>query len=126
MASFQGSALFDSGPTRVVVQAVSESVRVSRFPGVDGEHHLLMGRPGREVIQEGTLTASTSEQLLDAIGSICDRVGSSGDLVDDLGWVYGDCVLLNFELMGPRRVDAGGKHCADYRLRYRQAVDDVT
>ena len=126
MASFRGSELFDSGPTRVVVQAVTEEIKVSRFPGVDGEHHLMMGRPGREIVQEGTLTAEAGGELLTRIGAISDQVGQRGDLVDDLGWVYGDCVLLSLELVGPRRVDAGGRHCADYRMRYRQPVDDVT
>ena len=126
MATFRGSSLFDSGPTRVVVQAVSEELRVSRFPGIDGEHHLLMGRPGREVIQEGTLTGTSASQLADRIGDICDQVGQRGSLVDDLDWSYADCVLLSFELTGPRRVDAEGRHCADYRLRYRQPVDDVS
>ena len=126
MARFRGNELFDSGPTRVVVQAVTEEMRVSRFPGVDGEHHLMMGRPGREVLQEGTLTGTSGGELLGRIGAICDQVGQRGDLVDDLGWVYGDCVLLSFDLVGPRRVDAGAKHCADYRMRYRQPVDDVS
>ncbi len=126
MASFRGNDLFNSGPTRVVVQAASEDVQVSRFPGINGEHHLLMGRSGRDVIQEGTLTASSASQLLSRVDSICNHVGQRGDLVDDLGWAYGNCVLLSFELTGPRRVDAAGRHCADYRLRYRQPIDDAS
>ena len=126
MASFRGLSLFDSGPSRVMVQAVAEEVKVSRFPGLDGEHHLLMGRPGREVVQEGTLTASSGSELLTRTGAISDQVGARGTLEDDMGWVYGDCVLMSFELAGPRRVEANGRHCADYRLRYRQPVDDVS
>jgi hypothetical protein len=125
MARFRGMALFDSGPTRVMLTAVEEEVQVSRFPGIDGEHHLVMGRPGHDVIQEGTLTAASGSELLNRMGAICDQVGQRGDLVDDLGWTYADCVLLRFELAGPRRLDAGGRHCADYRLRYRQAMDEV-
>ncbi|GEM_PF-1265090 len=126
MASFRGLSLFDSGPSRVMVQAVEESVRVSRFPGLDGEHHLMMGRPGREVVQEGTLTASSGSGLLERMGAISDQVGERGTLVDDLGWTYADCVLMSFELVGARRVEASGRHCADYRMRYRQPLDDVT
>ena len=126
MASFRGNDLFDSGPTHVVVQALSEEIRTSRFPGIDGEHHLMMGQPGRRVVQEGTLTASSGGQLLSRTGAISAQVGQRGALVDDLGWTYGDCVLLSFELTGPRRVDAAGVHCADYRLTYRQPIDNVS
>ena len=126
MASFRGSDLFDSGPTRVVVQALVEEIRASRFPGIDGEHHLLMGQPGRQVIQEGTLTASSPGQLLSRTAAISAQVGQRGNLEDDLGWTYADCVLLSFELTGPRRVDAAGVHCADYRLTYRQPINDVS
>ena len=126
MTRFRGSALFDSGPTRVILQAAEEEVKVSRFAGVDGEHHLLMGRGGREVAQEGTLTADTGSALLERIGAICDEVGESGTLADDLGWTYEGCVLVSFELTGPRRVDASGRHCADYQMKYRQATDDVS
>ena len=125
MARFRGLELFDSGPTRVILQAAQEEMRVSRFPGLDGEHHLLMGRGGREVVQEGTVTAGTGTELLERIGAMCDQVGEQGALEDDLGWTYGNCVLVSVEPAGARRVDASGRHCADYRVRYRQAIDDV-
>lgn len=126
MTTYRGLNLFDSGPSRVLAGPTAEEVRVSRFPGLTGEHHLLMGRPGREIVQDGTLTASSASQLLSRWTAVSDQVGQRGELVDGLSWRYADCVLTRCELVGARRVDASGRHCADYRLTYRQPVDDVT
>ena len=125
MATFRGSDLFSSGPTRIVPMGAEERVKTTRFAGLDGEHHLRMGRSGAAVTQQGTLIGTSASNLKTQINALRAQVGERGTLVDDFGFSYADCLMVDVRFDGPRQKDADGKIYQDYTIVYRQADGSI-
>jgi hypothetical protein len=125
MATFRGSGLFGSGPTRIVPADATERVKVSRFPGLVGEHHLRMGRDGALITQTGTLIGTSASNLKTQINDLRAQAGERGTLVDDFGFTYADCLMTDLRFDGPRRKDADGRIHQDYTITYKQAVSSI-
>ncbi len=125
MATFKGTDYFSSGPTRIVPVSTEAEIRTTRFPGLDGEYQMNMGRAGGRITQEGTLIAASASALRTLVNALRAQVGSRGTLVDDLGFSYAGCTLVRVTFSGERRVDAAGNHYADYVAEYRQALSSI-
>jgi hypothetical protein len=126
MATFRGVDLFSPGPSRIIPGATEAEVKITRFPGLDGEHHLNMGRPGATLVQEGTLVATSASALKSRINGLNAQVGERGTLADDFGFSYEDCTMTRVRFHQPRRVDAAGNLYLDYTVEYRQAVSSIS
>ena len=125
MATFKGTDYFSSGPTRVIPVSTEAEIRSTRFPGLDGEYQMNMGRAGGMIRQEGVFVAASAAALRTLVNSLRAQVGSRGTLVDDLGFSYANCTLVRVTFSGERRVDAAGKHYADFIAEYRQALSSI-
>lgn len=125
MATFRGTDYFSSGPSRVIPVTTEAEIRATRFPGLDGEYQMNMGRAGGVIRQEGTLIASSASALRSLINALRAQVGRRGALVDDLGFTYANCTLARVTFAGERRMDAAGNHYADYAAEYRQALSSI-
>ena len=125
MATFKGADYFSSGPSRIVPVATESEIRATRFPGLDGEYQMNMGRAGATLRQEGTLVASGASALKTLVNALRAQVGSRGTLVDDLGFSYAGCTLVRVAFSGERLVDPQGNHYADYVAEYRQALSSI-
>ena len=125
MATFKGSDLFGSGPTRIVPVSTDGEIKVTRFPGLDGEHQLNMGRTGGKIIQQGTLVAASAAGLKTLINNLRAKVGERGTLVDDFAFSYYNCTMTGVTFDGARQVDAEGRHYLDYTVEYRQALSSI-
>ncbi len=125
MATFKGTDYFSSGPSRVIPVTTEAEIRSTRFPGLDGEYQMNMGRAGGTLRQEGTLVAASAAALRTLINALRAQVGSRGTLVDDLGFSYANCTLVRVVFSGERNVDAAGNHYADYSAEYRQALSSI-
>ena len=125
MATFKGVDYFSSGPSRVVPVDTEAEIRATRFPGLDGEYQMNMGRGGATLRQEGTLVASSAAALKTLVNALRAQVGSRGILVDDLGFTYAGCTLVRLSFSGERRVDPQGNHYADYVADDRQALSSI-
>jgi len=125
MATFKETDYFGSGPTRVIPVTTESEIKTTRFPGLDGEHHLNMGRTGGRVLQEGTLIAASAAALMTLINNLRSQVGTRGTLVDDFGFTYANCTMLSVTFDGSRRVDPQGNHYVDYTVAYRQALSSI-
>ncbi len=125
MATFKGVDYFSSGPSRVIPVTTESEIRSTRFPGLDGEYQMNMGRAGGSIRQEGTLVASSASGLRTLVNALRAQVGSRGTLVDDLGFSYANCALVRVAFSGERRVDTAGNHYADYSAEYRQALSSI-
>jgi len=125
MATFNGTDWFGSGPTRVVPVSTGAEIRRTRFPGLDGEYHMNMGRAGGHIVQHGTLIAASAGVLKTLVNSLRSQVGQRGTLVDDFGFSYANCTLVGVTCDGSRRVDPQGNHYLDYTVEYRQALSSI-
>jgi len=125
MATFNGTDWFGSGPTRVVPVSTEAEIRRTRFPGLDGEYHMNMGRAGGRITQEGTLIESSAAALKTALNALRSCVGQRGTLVDDFGFSYYNCTLVSVTFRGGRQVDPQGNHYLDYTVEYRQALSSI-
>jgi len=125
MATFKGTDWFGSGPARVVPVTTEAEIKTTRFPGLEGEHHLNMGRAGGRIIQEGTLIAASAGVLKTLINSLRSQVGERGTLVDDFGFSYYNCTMISVTFAGARQVDPQGNHYLDYMVAYRQALSSI-
>lgn len=126
MASFRGTDWFGPGPTRIVPVSTESEIKTTRFPGLDGEHHLDMGRVGGRLAQSGTLIAANAAALKTLINNLRSQVGKRGTLVDDFAFSYYNCTLIAATFDGSRRVDSDGNVYVDYTVRYRQALSSIT
>lgn len=125
MATFKGTDYFTPGVTRVIPAGTEAEIRATRFPGLDGEYQMNMGRGGATIRQEGTFIASSASALRAQINALRAQVGARGTLVDDLGFSYANCALARVTFSVERRVDAAGNHYADYSAEYRQALSSI-
>ena len=125
MATFKGQNLFSSGPTRIVPTTTEAEIQTTRFPGLDGEYHMNMGRAGGRITQEGTLIAASASALKTAINNLRSYVGTRGTLVDDFGFSYYNCTMIRVTFDGNRQVDPQGNHYVDYTVEYRQALSSI-
>jgi hypothetical protein len=125
MATFKGTDWFGSGPTRVVPVSTEAEIRATRFPGLEGEYHLNMGRAGGRIRQQGTLIAASAGMLLSLVNNLRSQVGQRGTLVDDFGFSYTNCTLVRVTFDGSRRVDPQGNHYLDYTVEYRQTLSSI-
>jgi hypothetical protein len=125
MATFKGQSLFGSGPTRITPVSTEAEVRSTRFPGLDGEYQMNMGRAGGRIAQEGTLIAASASALKSAINTLRSYVGQRGTLVDDFGFTYVNCTMTRVTFDGHRQVDPQGNHYVDYSVAYRQALSSI-
>jgi len=125
MATFKGQSIFSSGPTRIIPTTTEAEIRTTRFPGLDGEYQLNMGRAGARITQEGTLIAASAAALKTAINNLRSYVGTRGTLVDDFSFTYANCTMLRVTFDGNRQVDPQGNHYVDYTVEYRQALSSI-
>ena len=125
MATFKGASPFGSGPTRIVPTTTEAEIRSTRFPGLDGEYQMHMGRAGGRIVQEGTLVAGSASALMTAINDLRSHVGTRGTLVDDFDFAYANCTMVRVTFDGHRQVDTQGNHYADYTVEYRQALSSI-
>jgi hypothetical protein len=125
MATFKGTDWFGSGPTRVVPVSTEAEIKTTRFPGLDGEYHLNMGRVGGRLRQQGTLIAASASVLKTLINNLRSQVAQRGTLVDDFGFSYYNCTMVSVTFDGSRRVDPQGNHYLDYTVEYRQALSSI-
>lgn len=125
MATFKGTDWFGSGPTRIVPVTTESEIKTTRFPGLNGEHHLNMGRAGGRITQQGTLIAASAGALMTLINNLRSQAGQRGTLVDDFGFSYYNCTMLSVTFDGNRRVDPQGSHYVDYTVEYRQALSSI-
>ncbi len=125
MATFKGVDYFSSGPTRVVPVETRADISSRRFPGLDGEYQMNMGRRGGTIRQEGTLISSSAAGLKTLVNALRAQVGTRGTLVDDLGFSYAGCTLSSVRFSAERRVDTQGNHYADYVAEYLQALSSI-
>lgn len=125
MATFKGTDYFGSGPTRIVPVTTESEIKTTRFPGLNGEHHLNMGRAGGRIVQEGTLIAASASALRTLINDLRSQVGMRGSLVDDFGFTYANCTMLSVSFAGNRQVDPQDNHYVDYTVEYRQALSSI-
>ena len=125
MATFKGTNYFGSGPTRVIPVTTESEIKTTRFPGLNGEHHLNMGRAGGRIVHEGTLIAASASALKTLINDLRAKVGERGTLVDDFGFSYYNCTMISVTFDGSRQVDPQGNHYVDYTVEYRQALSSI-
>ena len=125
MATFNGASVFGSGPTRIVPVTTEAEIRSTRFPGLQGEHHLNMGRAGGSIRQEGTLVAASAAGMKSAINALRACVGQRGTLVDDFAFSYYNCTVVSVAFPAARQTDPQGNHYLDYVIEYRQALSSI-
>ncbi|HUU42665.1 MAG TPA: hypothetical protein VMX57_02740 [Planctomycetota bacterium] len=125
MATFKGQSVFGSGPTRVTPVTTEAEIRTTRFPGLDGEYQMNMGRAGGRITQGGTLIAASASALKSAINTLRACVGTRGTLVDDFNFTCANCTMLRVTFDGQRHVDPQGNHYVDYTVEYRQALSSI-
>jgi len=125
MATFKGQSIFNSGPTRVIPTTTEAEIRTTRFPGLDGEYQMNMGRAGGRIAQEGTLVAASASALKTAINNLRTCVGTRGTLVDDFGFSYANCTMTRVSFDSHRQVDPQGNHYVDYSVAYHQALSSI-
>jgi len=125
MATFKGTDYFGSGPTRIAPVTTESEIKTTRFPGLNGEHHLNMGRVGGRVTQQGTLIASSAGELKALMNNLRFKVGQRGTLVDDFGFSYYNCTMISVTFDADRKVDTQGDHYVDYTVEYRQALSSI-
>jgi hypothetical protein len=120
-ASFDGEALFSSGPHAVVAGSPVRRMKDQQFNGLAGGLALDLGDGPREISQAGVLSAASASALAineAAIEAFID--GRTYTLVSPEGTSYPNCRLVEFARLGPPQV--GTAWHQPYRITYRQLV----
>jgi hypothetical protein len=119
MATFDSEQLFGSGPTRFKIGAVELRHAVQQPPGSLGVRLDSQGTQARKITQGGSLIADSSAQLQALADSIEAKLdGLPHTLVDGLGRVWSDTVMLRFD--ADEFVRVGARWKASYRVEYLQ------
>jgi len=123
MASFNGQALFSSGPAAFAVQGWRVATRRDGFPGVDGVRQLVLGARGRKIRQWGYLTSAVAGSLAALIDCIEEYQRSSEPctLVDNYGRSFANAVMTAFTRRPIRRTASG--YIVRYEIEYLQLSD---
>lgn len=119
MSRYNEQELFASGPHTFVVHGLSQRHQSHEQPGADGVRITVAGRSGRGIDQAGTLLADTIDAMqsqLDAIEAA--MTGEPAELIDDLGRVWSNVMMLELKPGAIRRV--GLRLAADYVIHYMQ------
>ena len=119
MIHFHHLNLFDSGPARLHVGALT--LRRAQQPALagDGDHLVTRGREARPITQTGTLLSDSPREMVERLDAIEDLVdGRIHELVDESGRVWRGVVMLRFD---PEPMRAAGARCrVDYSIDYLQ------
>lgn len=121
MSSFDGQALFDSGPYQFHVGGMSLRHVVQDTPGGMGVRLSDLGTKGRAIVQEGDLIADDMgalQGLIDAVEAKVD--GLAHELIDDQDRSWPGVVMLAFEPQPVTRL--GPRWRVRYRIEYLQVV----
>jgi len=119
MTTFDGQALFDSGPARFHIAGLALRHAEQPAPYADGTNVVAQGREARPITQTGTLLADDIKTMHNLMDAIEDRLdGAAHPLIDDTGRSWDDTVMLRF-VPGP--ITAVGPRCrVDYTIDYLQ------
>jgi hypothetical protein len=125
MSAFADQDLFRSGPHRFHVGGLALRHALQQSPAGEGVQLCAQGHAGRAITQTGDLVADDPvalQTLVSAIEALLD--GQAHDLVDDLGRLWPDTVMLAFEPDAPRRL--GPRWAVAYRIQYVQLTPCAT
>lgn len=117
--TFDGEALFDSGPHVILAGGPERRVRDQAFNGLSGGLALDLGEGPREIVQRGVLAATTPGGLAlleAAVEAFVD--GRPYALEGPDGTAWANCRLERFERLGPA-LEGLAWH-RPYRITYRQ------
>lgn len=121
MVTFNNEALFESGPARFSVGPIKLRHAIQHPPGSSGVRVDHQGVEAREIKQSGTLIEDTPEALQSVVDVIEAWVdGLSHTLVDNVGRVWNDTVMLEVDVDPFVRVGARWK--ASYKIKYLQVI----
>lgn len=119
MSSFDGLALFESGPHRFEVGGVALRHVLNETPGGRGVRLSALGQHSRVIRQTGWLVADDVGRLGALIEAVEEKVDGQGyELVDDVGRVWAGVVMVKFEPGGVGRV--GARWGVEYKIEYLQ------
>jgi hypothetical protein len=121
MVTFDNAQLFASGPTRFKIGAVELRHAEQHSPGSLGVRLDSQGTLARKMTQGGSLIADNSVELQTLVDSIEAKLdGLPHTLVDNLGRVWSDTVMLRFD--ADEFVRIGARWKAAYRVEYLQVI----
>lgn len=119
--TFDGDALFSSGPCRLHVGGLALRHVLLDSPGGRGVRVSPQGTRGRAITQTGVLLADTADEMRELARRIEAKLdGHAHDLVDEAGALWANTVMLSFDPgemtgLGPRRR-------MDYTITYVQVL----
>lgn len=121
MVTFDNAQLFASGPTRFKIGTVELRHAIQQTPGSLGVRLDNQGMQARKITQGGSLIADGPAQLQTMVDSIEAKIdGLPYTLVDNLGRVWSDTVMLRFD--ADEFVRVGARWKASYRVEYLQVI----
>ena len=121
MMIFDNEALFGSGPARFKIGPVKLRYAIQDSPGSLGARLDGQGTEARRINQAGVLVADTTDELQAQVDAIENKVdGFAHVLIDSLGRVWSNTVMLEFDTDSFERVGARWK--AAYRVEYLQVI----
>lgn len=106
--TYDGLALFSSGPSRVEPGEHAARDAVMQTPGAVGAAVIGQGTEPRTITQRGMLVADHAVALQTQISEIAAQVGrTAAPLIDEQGNTWDRCVMRSFrpgpiERLGPR------------------------
>lgn len=104
MSSFKGRNLFGSGPHRVRIGPVGESVVANYIIGLPGSGSTPQGPIELDITVEGRLVAGSAPALASLVAAIESEIASPpepGTFIDNAGRAFEQVSFIRFEPAGP-------------------------
>jgi hypothetical protein len=121
MMTFDNEPLFGSGVARFKIGPVKLRNAIQHAPGSLGVRLDRQGTEARRINQAGVLISDTTEELRAQVDAIEIKIdGLAHTLVDNIGRVWNNAVLLEFDTDSFERVGARWKTA--YRVEYLQVI----
>ena len=121
MITYNGLALFNSGPSHTEPGPTQSRDAVADVPGGIGASVIGQGQVHRTLAQRGELIADDVAALRALIDTIIQQVGAgSATLIDEHGTAWPGCVMQRFK-PGPN-FRVGPRYATHYTIDYLQAT----
>lgn len=117
--TFNSDRLFGIGQHTVLPKSWQRATKDEAFAGLNGVLSVDMGRRGRKIVQQGSLSAKSVKaltQMMDAITAYIN--GQAYELVDENGCVYSAVRMDHFQIVG--NIKLGHPVSCAYEIEYTQ------